>query len=180
MNNMNLDTQLTLGKETTALRVSAIKNQSGFVELMVDLLYVNFDKGNYHNSMGFYDNQYHKNKYQHITLTADIFHGDATDGRSELIINTRYLESIKLEDLEIYTHSLKSLNRKIERLNDNEGFTNTIGEDVARLAKVVKAKAFYFQPGNNLQYERNDSIQKIRSYVDDLINQLLSPTQQAA
>jgi len=170
---MDIHTLLTEGKETVALRVSPVNSHGNSCTLYVDIVYARPEKGEWSDSMGFYDNSTtDKHQFKNVTLSGFFTNPVSTGDRADLNIRLLGSESkLSLDDLSIYSKTLRTIERKINNLNSKEGRTKTFGEDVARLATAVGAKAFYFLPHNNRSYRRNDSIAHIRHFVDTQITE---------
>lgn len=168
---MDMENLLEEGKEVVALRVAPIQPYSTCCEILVDIVYVKPGKGLWNESMGIYDNYpTDKHQFKNVTLSALILNADNTKGRADIDIRISSSDiKLSLDDISTYNKSLSSIQRKFNKLIEKEGYTQTFGEDCARFAKAVGAKAFYFLPDGNRSYMRNDSIGELRMYVDSLI-----------
>ena len=171
---MDVYEKLKQGKETVAFRVSNQCTESKVIgHIVIDLVYVRHDAGQYNNSIGFYDNyKNQKHAYKNLTITCQMDTDNELPYGWELVIDESYgCVKITLEKAEEMVKTLRPINRKLRKLDDAEGCCDSFEEFVSRLARVLGVKAFYTKQGSNIQYERNDNAGELRDYLRSLINE---------
>jgi hypothetical protein len=171
---MDIYEKLLSGKELVAFRVSNQCIQSRSIgNIVIDLVYVIPDKGEWNNSIGFYDNYDHqKHAYKNLTINCQMDAYNAMPYGWELVIDQSYDNSkIKLEDAEKMVKTLRPLNRKLTKLDEKIGYCDSFEEFVNRLTKILGVKAFYSKPGENIQYKRNDNAGELGEYLNSLIKE---------
>ncbi len=169
---MGINELLKCGKETIAFRVHhECADFSQFGHITLDLVYVKSEQGRNNSSIGFYDNYFdQKHKYKGLKVTCQM------DGESELpyawkLSVDSYLGSqeVTLEKAERIIKTLRPIHRKMNKISDVEGDTNSFEEFIFRLVRVLNVKAFYGKYGSDIQFKRNDNIGALREHLQALI-----------
>ena len=169
---MDICEQLRKGKETVALRVSGGMHEgSAFAFIKVDVAYVRPDGDGYNNSLAFYGNYYDdKNKFKGLCVGADMDSSKANPFSWSLSIDSMIEnQSVSLEKAKEMVKTLTKIERKLQKIEDAEGFAGSFEEYVVRLGRAVGAKAFFAKQGSNIQYKLNSNIGGLRGCVQSVI-----------
>ena len=166
---MDIHDQLNAGKEKTALCITNRDLFNGSFKIQVEIVYVSDQSLMGEASMGLYCNAgREKNRYKNMFVSTQ--QGEGSDNDFMFLGNLSLLPSdseLYLEDAVNFVDAAKKINKKLLLISVNEGFDNSFEEYLIRLARVIKAQAFYFE--GYLCLERNDDIGDLRGYIQSII-----------
>lgn len=169
---------LKKGKERVALRLSggAIDTGSQFAQVLVDVVFVKDSSHRFNDSLGFYDNCYgDKHHYKDLKISASLSNRGPNCYGSKMAISPSFgSKDLDLEMLESMTKTMRTITRKLNKIDDQEGCTSDFEEMVIRLGRVLNAKSFYVKQENGIQWKRNDSMSELRTSIKKVISTALS------
>ena len=171
---MEIFEKIESGKETVALRLYVVPMQfTPGVVFHVDVVYVADEQKDYVQSMGFYNNYFtDKNQYKGLCVKGSMFRDDVAPSQYQVHINTDRDNSVSLERAMGMVKTLKPINRKLLKLDEDLGQAESFDEYVCRLAKVLKVKAFYHpsltSKTDRTEY-RNDNDSELRETIKSMI-----------
>lgn len=162
------------GKEIVALRLFVIPMQyTSGVTFHVDVVYVEDEHKDYVQSMGFYQNYFtDKNQHKGLSIKANIYPDDMIPSQYEVHIDTDRDSAITMEKAMAMVKTLKPIKRKLLKLADQLGETDSFEEYVCRVATTLKVKAFYHTSltSNTDRTEyRNDNISQLRQTINIMV-----------
>ena len=167
--------KLIAGKEDVALRMFALPEQYGSgTTFHVDVVYVKDSSIDYVQSMGFYNNYYdEKHQYKGVCVVG-LWYEDSSDVHGyEVQISDNHSGGVTFDKATAMLSVLKTINRKMTKLDIELGHHETFAEYICRLAKVLKAKSFYKKStkvGNNdITEYRVDDITQLKDSIEQMI-----------
>lgn len=170
---MNTNDLLIKGKETVALRVSNdCQEYAEIGHIHIDVVYVRPDCGVQNESLGFYDNYYdHKHQYKGLKINCQMDRNNENPYGWELVIdNINTAGGINLESAETMVKVLRSINRKMKKIEDTEGRVDSYVEFVIRIVRCLGVKAYYTKRDNDLQFHLQQDIGSLRSHLMHLLD----------
>lgn len=166
---MNIEEKLKSGKETVAFRIdNAVPSFSEYAHIVVDVVYV--DDSAKSCQLAFYNNYFSdKRQYKGLKVKAQM------DGERELpygwsLVIEDHDNEIDLEKAESMTKTLRPINRKLNKINEAEGYVETFEEFIIRLGRVLGVKAF-FTKTEGLGYSKHSDMSRLRSRIRSYIRE---------
>jgi hypothetical protein len=169
---MDIYTKLQKGKETVAFRISNdCRMHCDYAHITLEVIFVKDETKEWNDSIGFYDNNYNDmHKYKGLQITCQMDRTNDKPYAFELTARLGNSEgAVNLQEAESLVKTLRPIQRKMNKIEEFEGSTDSFEVFILRLAKVLKVKAFYTKPDNNLSYKRNDNINMLRNELQNLI-----------
>jgi hypothetical protein len=170
---MDIYELLDCGKETIALRVCNDCNSgANYGHITLQVVHVLPNKGRYDDSLGFYDNNMgNKHQFKGLKIHCQMDKTNEQPYGWSMEINDIGSRGISLEKAEEIVKTLKPIQRKLNKISEQEGHELGFVEYVTRICRILKIKAFYGQYNGNLQLARCDTIGALPSYLRELIKE---------
>jgi hypothetical protein len=166
--------KIRIGKETVALRLFVVPMQfSSGVTFQVDVVYVENERKDYVQSMGFYNNYFtDKNQYKGLSVKANMYCDDVVPSQYEVHIDAGRDTTVTIERAAAMVKTLKPIKRKLLKLEDKIGQADSLEEYVCRLALVLNVRAFYHgsltSKSDRTEY-RNDNVKQLRDTIKSMV-----------
>lgn len=154
----NFYADLKNGKEAVAFRVFVTEK-----EIIFDVVAA---KAKANDAIHFYKNDY-GDKNQYADLSVKITACEFADYLTELRVNFKYETELTSSAMLAYGKSLASIERKLMRIAEKEGFHADPGEYIMRLCRVLKVKGFFYNSPDSMRRDIYiDGTSNIRSIIE--------------
>ncbi len=164
---MNMNQKLKLGKETVAMMIkSEPLGSSDYGNVTISVVYVKEDG----KSIGYYDNYFdQKNKYKGLTYSCQVSRNIEVPYACRLFVDGCDFVEITLDVAKQAVKTMSPIQKKLDKIANIEGETVSFEDMACRLARVIGAKAFFYQPNRDNSFHSIFSINTDMTQFKDAV-----------